>query len=91
VFSWHEWKNRLCLDCTWFCLVAHGTLYLRWLIIVLPQRLSLCQTLYLSTSPAEYYDWEDAMKDFLRDRGLESRIKILFAKITFLSKFCNDG
>jgi hypothetical protein len=32
-------------------------------------------TLYLSTS-FECYDWEDVMKDFLWDRGLESPIKI---------------
>jgi hypothetical protein len=39
--------------------------------------------LYLSTSPAEYYDWEDAMEDFFWDRGLESRMKIFFARCTF--------
>jgi hypothetical protein len=36
-----------------------------------------------TTSRAEYYDWEDAMEDFLRDRGLESRMKIFFGKQTF--------
>jgi hypothetical protein len=40
-------------------------------------------TLYLSTSPAEYYDWEDAMEDFLWDYGLESHMKIFFAKRIF--------
>jgi hypothetical protein len=40
-------------------------------------------TLYLSTSPTEYYDWENAMEDFWWDRGLESHMKILFAKRTF--------
>jgi hypothetical protein len=40
-------------------------------------------TLYLSTSPAEYYDWEDAMEDFLWDRGLEYCMQIFFAKRTF--------
>jgi hypothetical protein len=40
-------------------------------------------TLYLSTSSAEYYDWEDAMEDFLWDRGLESCMKIFFAWHTF--------
>jgi hypothetical protein len=39
--------------------------------------------LYLSTSPTEYFDWEDAMEDFLWDRGLESRMKIFFVKRTF--------
>jgi hypothetical protein len=37
----------------------------------------------LSTSPAEYYDWEDAMEDFLWDRGLEYCMQIFFAKRTF--------
>jgi hypothetical protein len=36
--------------------------------------------LYLTTSPLDYYDWEDAMEDFLWDRGLESRMKIFFTK-----------
>jgi hypothetical protein len=40
-------------------------------------------TLYLSTSCFEYYDWEDAMEDFLWGHGLESRMKIFFAKRTF--------
>jgi hypothetical protein len=40
-------------------------------------------TLYLSTSSAEYYDWEDAIEDFLWDRGLESHMKIFFARRTF--------
>jgi hypothetical protein len=40
-------------------------------------------TLYLSTSPAEYYDWKDAMEDFLWDRGLKSRMKVFFAGHTF--------
>jgi hypothetical protein len=40
-------------------------------------------TVYLSTSPAEYYEWENAMEDFLSDRGLESRLKMFFARHTF--------
>jgi hypothetical protein len=40
-------------------------------------------THYLSTSRAEYYDWKDAMEDFLWDRDLESSMKIFFAKRTF--------
>jgi hypothetical protein len=44
-------------------------------------------TLYLSTSPAEYYDWEDAMENFLWDRGFESRMQ----REPFLSKFCIGG
>jgi hypothetical protein len=40
-------------------------------------------TLYLSASSAEYYDWEDAMEDFLWDRDLESRMKIFFVRHTF--------
>jgi hypothetical protein len=40
-------------------------------------------TLYLSASSFEYYDLEDVMANFLWDRGLESRTKILFANITF--------
>jgi hypothetical protein len=46
-------------------------------------------TLYLSTSPAEYYDWEDAMEDFLWDRGLKSRMKIFFQGALFLLVCCN--
>jgi hypothetical protein len=42
-------------------------------------------TLYLSTSLVEYFDSEDAMEDFLWDRGLESRMKIFFAWCTFSS------
>jgi hypothetical protein len=41
-------------------------------------------TLYLSTSPTEYYDWEDTIEDFLWDHGLESRMKIFFARHSFL-------
>jgi hypothetical protein len=40
-------------------------------------------TLYLSTSPTQYHDWEYATEDFLWDRGLESRMKIFLAKTTF--------
>jgi hypothetical protein len=36
--------------------------------------------LYLSTSPVEYYDWEDAMVDFLRDHGLKSCMKNIICK-----------
>jgi hypothetical protein len=45
--------------------------------------IKIVPTLYLSTSPAEYYDWEDAMEDFLWDHGLKSHMKIFFAKRTF--------
>jgi hypothetical protein len=48
-------------------------------------------TLYLSTSPAEYYDWEDAMEDLWWNHGLESCIKNFFAKRTFLSNCCSGG
>jgi hypothetical protein len=34
-------------------------------------------------SSFEYYDWEDAMEDFLLSRGLESRMKIFFARRIF--------
>jgi hypothetical protein len=44
-------------------------------------------THYFSTSPTEYYDWEDAMEDFLWDRGFESRMKFFFAKRTFSKSF----
>jgi hypothetical protein len=47
--------------------------------------------LYLPTSSTEYYDWEYAMEDFLWDRGLESRMKIFFARRTFLLVCCNGG
>ncbi len=40
-------------------------------------------TLYLSTSPDEYYDWEDVVEDSLYDRGLESRMNFFFAKENF--------
>jgi hypothetical protein len=40
-------------------------------------KIKFVPTLYLSTSPVVYYDWEDAMKDFLWDRDLESCMKIL--------------
>jgi hypothetical protein len=40
-------------------------------------------TRYLSTSPTKYYDCEYAMDDFLWDHGLESRMKIFFAKRNF--------
>jgi hypothetical protein len=45
-------------------------------------KIKLVPTLYLSTS-FEYCDWEGAMEDFLWGRGLESRMKIFFAKRTF--------
>jgi hypothetical protein len=37
-------------------------------------------TLYLSAPSFEYYDWEDAIEGFLWGRGLESCMKIFFAK-----------
>jgi hypothetical protein len=40
-------------------------------------------TLYLSAPSFEYYDWEDAIEGFLWGRGLESCMKIFFAKRTF--------
>jgi hypothetical protein len=49
-------------------------------------KIKFVPTLYLSTSPGEYYDWEDVMENFLWDRGLESRMKIFFAMRTFLKK-----
>jgi hypothetical protein len=46
-------------------------------------KIKLVPTLYLSASSFEYYDWEDAMEEFLWGRGLESHMKIFFAKRTF--------
>ena len=40
-------------------------------------------TLSLTTSCLDYYDWEDAMEDFFWNRGLESRMKLFFARRTF--------
>jgi hypothetical protein len=37
----------------------------------------------LSTSPVDYYDWEDAMNDILWDSGLKFCMKIFFAYRTF--------
>jgi hypothetical protein len=45
--------------------------------------LMLVLTVYLSSSSFEYYDWEDAMEEFLWGRGLDSHKKIFFAKRTF--------
>jgi hypothetical protein len=45
--------------------------------------IKLVPTLYLSASSFEYYDWEDAMEEFLWGRGLESRMKIFFVERTF--------
>jgi hypothetical protein len=53
--------------------------------------IKLVPTLYLSDSTFEYYDWEDAMEDFLWDRGLQSRMKIFFARCIFLLVCCNGG
>jgi hypothetical protein len=47
--------------------------------------IKLVSTLYLSASSFEYYDWEDAMGDFLWDHGSESHIKIFFCMAHF---FC---
>jgi hypothetical protein len=54
-------------------------------------KIKLVLTLYLSASSFEYYDWEDAMEEFLWGRGLESHMKIFFAKRNFLDKFCSGG
>jgi hypothetical protein len=45
--------------------------------------IKLVLTLYLSASSFEYYDWEDAMEDFLWGHGWESRMKTFFAKRIF--------
>ena len=47
------------------------------------REIQLVPKLNVTTSSAEYYDWEDDMEDFFCGRGLESRIKIFFAKRTF--------
>jgi hypothetical protein len=47
--------------------------------------IKLVLTLYLSVPSFEYYDWEDAMEDFLWGRSLESRMKIIFARHTFFA------
>jgi hypothetical protein len=46
-------------------------------------KIKLVPTLYLSASSFEYYDWEDAMEDFLLGCGLKSRMKIFFTRHTF--------
>jgi hypothetical protein len=76
------------------CWVAHGTLtifycccFVEMADFSFASEIKFVPTLYLSTSPAEYYDWEDAMEDFLWDRGLESRMQ----RESFLSKFCIGG
>jgi hypothetical protein len=46
-------------------------------------KIKLVPTLYLLADSFEYYDWEDAMAEFLWGRGLESRIKIFFGKENF--------
>jgi hypothetical protein len=46
-------------------------------------------TLYFSTSPAEHYDWEDAMEDFLWDHGLQSCMNFFLQRELFLGKFCS--
>jgi hypothetical protein len=45
--------------------------------------MKIVPTRYLLTSPAEYYDWENAMEDFLWNRALKYRMKIFFARCTF--------
>jgi hypothetical protein len=47
------------------------------------KEIHLVPTLYLRSSLAEYYDWEDAMEDFLEGRGLESHMQLYFSKETF--------
>ena len=47
------------------------------------EKIKFVPTLRSRTSPAEYYDWEDAMEDFLHGRGLESHMKMHFVKRTF--------
>lgn len=39
--------------------------------------------LYSVTSQSEYYEWEDAMEDFLWRHGLDSYMKMYFARRTF--------
>jgi hypothetical protein len=48
--------------------------------------IKLVSRLYLSASSFEYYDWEDAMEEFLWGRGFKSCMKIFFTKITFSKK-----
>jgi hypothetical protein len=45
--------------------------------------IKLVPALYLLASSFEYYDWEDAMEEFLWGHGFESHMKIFFAKRTF--------
>ena len=47
------------------------------------EKIKFVPTLHSRTSPSEYYDWEDAMEDFLHGRGLESHMKMHFVKHTF--------
>ena len=55
------------------------------------EKIKFVPTLRSRTSPAEYYDWEDAMEDFLHGRGLESHMKMHFVKHIFSNMFYNGG
>jgi hypothetical protein len=52
-------------------------------------KIKLVPSLYLSVSSFEYYDWDDAMEDFLWGHGLESRMKIFFQHALSLLVCCN--
>ena len=47
------------------------------------KQIKCVRTLYTHTSRSEYYEWDDAIEDFLWGRGLESHMKIYFARRTF--------
>jgi hypothetical protein len=64
------------LGCSWYIIFEKAD-------YSFASKIKFVPTLYLSTSPVEYYDWEDAMEDFLWDHDLESHMKIFFAKRTF--------
>jgi hypothetical protein len=76
------------------CWAAHGTLTIFYCCCFVEMadcsfasEIKFVPTLYLSISSTEYYDWEDAMKDFLWDRGLKSHMKIFFC-IAHLFSWC---
>jgi len=48
------------------------------------KEIKLVQKLSLATRLMEYYDWEDDMENFFWGRGLESVVKIYYAKETFV-------
>jgi hypothetical protein len=64
------------LGCSWYIVF--------WMVdYSFASEIKLVPTLYLSASSFEYYDWDDALEDFLLGHGLESRMKIFFARHTF--------